>query len=1075
MTMPVLTDSSGSAAGSVAAGGMTMPVLTDSAVSAAGSAAAGGMTMPVLTDSSGSAAGPAASGEMTMPVLVSRGSAAGVASGGMTMPVLTGSRGSTAGSTARPEASSPTSVPADSFGSAVFVGPPVPKDSPSTSAPVGSAPVLADSPAATRRPLATFTRGGDPGHEPEDLPAPVASSRPFTMPKITRRIGVPAMASVTNELDSSSDLDLPQLTSLTASASIETIVAPARAPGSTRSDDVDLDLDDLRDRRPEPPARLSAAAASSSAAASLARGSLRAPRPRPLPRLPAPAPQPEPSALAHVAIVALVLAFGGLWWFYVDRGPGLRGEVEARGAAAPSWPEGYLAAQDTRLDADRVGEYRAALAEAELLGDTLGRAEAALCLHLRYGPDLIRRSAASVWRKQARPADPRTDRVAALALLAAGSVAEAEALLVGQSDARAHLYRALAAQQRGDHDAAVRAAHEALALRPGDAAAALVAITGTLAADRDTPLTDLQHAAEAHTDHPLVAQALLRALLSRGRLAEARALADRQRPVAEASDAHNAQLLVLQAEVAAAAGEARKARDLADGARSLAPQHLPTQLAQVRLLLATGDPGRAQLELTPLLRATEDTEALVLQAELALAAGNESAATRAVDRLAAVDDLDVAGRRRLTLLRGRLHGLRGRSDDAAAAFTTVLAESPDAAAAIALAELRVRTGAADPLTAVVTTEARLRKDPREVVRPQLRTLRLAHANLLVETGRKDQAIQVLDAALAADPDDNAAQLRRGTLAIEQGRSTAGRVDLLAVFDRTGGYPGLIGPLGRLHLREGDLARLAQLLAPYAEDPQASDEVVVMNALLRLAQGDRDAADQSIDKVLQRSPSSWEAHLAKARVLYERERISEAQVEVRLARPRVPDAEVELWTGKIAERSGKPQEAAVAFRRARQLDPGLLEAGYLLGRTLLAQGLTREAVNELQAVTRGPQVPVGAHLALGLALREREQSVEALQSFTRAIDHEPNPEEALYWAGRTAAELGRSEDAATHLARAVLAPAGTGWLTDAHLWLGRVQHRRGHQAEARVALGRYLQLAGPRAPARAEAQKLLRER
>ncbi|MBL8975685.1 MAG: tetratricopeptide repeat protein, partial [Myxococcales bacterium] len=414
---------------------------------------------------------------------------------------------------------------------------------------------------------------------------------------------------------------------------------------------------------------------------------------------------------------------------------------------------------------------------------------------------------------------------------------------------------------------------------------------------------------------------------------------------------------------------------------------------------------------------------------------------------------------------------------AAAVYTAALADDPAAVGpAIALAQLRVRAGASDPLAAIVRAQALLGADPRAAVRPGLRALALAHADLLVETGRKDQAIAVLDAALADDPDDNSAQLRRGVLALEQGRGAAGRADLAAVFERTGGYPGLVGPLGRLYLRDGDLAGLAELVQPHAADPDAPDDVVLMNALLRLAQGDRDAADSNVEKVLQRSPGSWEAHLVKARVLYERDRNADAAAEIRLARPRSPDAEVELWTGKIAERSGKTQDAVTAYRRARQQDPGLLEAGFLLGRALLAQGLAREAVAELQAVTRAAEVPPGAHLALGLALREREQLPEALQSFTHAIDHDPNPDEALYWAGRTAAELGRHAEAVPRLGRAVaLAGAGTSWQADAQLWLGRSLHRLGRRPEARAAFAAYLQLAGDRAAARGEVEKLLRER
>ena len=916
-----------------------------------------------------------------------------------------------------------------------------------------------------------------PAGEPDDLPTPVASSRPFTLPKLTKRITVPAATAATNELETSAELDLPQLAALSQPA-LETVVAPPRAPGPTRPDDVDLDLEDLHsEAASEPPPEPAPASVPGSTSASGVRDHLRAPPPRPrrVPVLPPTSGPREAGAGVYLTLVALGAALIGLWWFYFDRGRAAPTPAVVGDLSPGTWPESYVREQAQRLDADRAPEYLAALAEAEAQGDRLGRAEAALCMHLRYGPDLVRRSAAEVWRTQAARGDPREARVAGLAALATGEVEEAERLLGGAGeDARAHLYRALAAQQRDDHETAARAAAEALALRPNDAAAALVAATATLAARRDAPLTGLQAAVEAHPEHPLYQQALLRALIERGRLAQARALAGTLTRVEGASEAHQARVLLLKAEVAAATGEGSLALYDALEAGRLAPQDLAIQLARVRLWLASGDLGRAQQEITPWTRgAAADPEALALQAELAIQAGNESVATRALDRLAAVD----RRRGRVALLRGRVHALRGRNDEAAAAFAAALAHDPgDVAAAIALAELRVRSGAAEPLAPLLRAEEVLRADPRAARRPGLRALALARANLLVETGRKDQAVAVLDAALAADPDDNAAQLRRGVLAVEQGRTAAGRADLTAVFERTGGFPGLVGPLGRLYLRDGDLAGLAALIQPQTTEQRLPDDVVLMRALLRLAQGDRDAADEAIDRVLQRSPGSWEAHLAKARVLYERDRIPEALAEIRQARPRNPDAEVELWTGKIAERGGRLQDAAAAFRRARQLDPSLLEAAFLHGRALLAQGLAREAVAELQAVTRVTDAIPAAHFSLGLALREREQLPEALQSFLRAADHDPSPGEALYWAGRTAAEIGQPADAAQHLGRAVaLGSPGTPWLAEAQLWLGRSLHRQARRAEARASLTAYLQLAGPRAPARAEVERLLRER
>ena len=516
------------------------------------------------------------------------------------------------------------------------------------------------------------------GREPDDLPAPVASTRPFTLPPLSRRIPVPAARAATNDLENSAELDLP----IARPPAIETVVAPPRPPGTTRPDDLDLDLDDLHsEAASEPPAASSSVPAAPGAAT---RPRLRAPPPRPLPApmVASRAAPADPSAGQQLALVLLTGALLGLGWYYVDRGLGEPAPAGAGELAARTWPEGYLKTQAQRLDVDRASEYLAALAEAEAVGDPLGRAEAALCMHVRYGPDLVRRSAAAVWRRQAPSGDPRAARVAGLAALAEGQVEEAERLLAGGDDARTHLYRALAAQQRDAVEVAAREAAEALAQRSNDTAAALVAATATLAARWDAPLTGLQAALETHPGHPLYQQALLRAQIDRGRLAEARLLVDQLMPVVGASEAHQARVQLLKADLAVATGEHWRAQLEADAAGRLAPKHLPTQLARVRVLLAIGEHGRAQQEITPLARGpTAEPEALALQAELAIRAGNESVATRAIDRLA-----DVPGWR-VALLRGRVHALRGRDDEAAAAFLAALAEAPaEVDAVIALAE-----------------------------------------------------------------------------------------------------------------------------------------------------------------------------------------------------------------------------------------------------------------------------------------------------------------------------------------------------------------------------------------------------
>lgn len=958
-------------------------------------------------------------------------------------------------------------------------GPPPPiVEAPASASRSGSAPIESPAhPANLSGPqLTSASRSGASTGE-DDLPTPVVSSRPFTIPRITdkgKRIAVPSVATGTHELDSSAELDLPQILELSnLDHRADTVIASPRAPGSPRPDDVDVDLEDLHHDEPPAPPPEPAAPPPEPVDPPPSIPRTPPPRPRPLPIAPPPPAPREPNLAMRIGVAALALAGAALWWVQFTRDAAASPPPSSRVLSLETWSEIHAILQTRRLDTDRTADYLKALAEAEAHHDPLGQAEAALCMHIRYGPDPVRSSAAEVWRAQAQPADPRWQRVAGLAALARDDLDEAERLLLGD-DARTRLYRALTAQRRGDVATAANEANAAAQQRPTDVAAALLAVTTTLAARRTAPLDPLRAAAAAHADHPLYRQALVRALLDRGRLAEARTLADRIDRVANASEAHQARALTLKAEVAAAGGERSQAVWLIEKAGQLAPQDLPTQQARVRMLLAVGDRLRVQQELLALSRlAPDDPDVLALQAEAALKAENEATASRAIDRLAAIDD----DRGRVARLRGEVHAREGRVAQAIAAFTTAAAQDPtDVAAAIALATLRVRSeprSAASALATLDATRQRLQSDPRAAVRPKLRALALAHANLFAETGRKDQAIGVLDAALAADPDDNAAQLRRGVLAIDQGRGAAGRADLAAVAERTGGFPGLVEPLGRLYLRDNDLVLLAALVQPHLSDPRASDDVLVMGGLLRLAQGEVDAAEALIDRVLLRSGSVWEARLAKARVLYARGRLAEALAEVRLARPREPDAELELWTGKILERLGKPQEAASAFRKAHQLDPSLHEAGFLHGRALLAQGLARDAITELTTVTAATDAYPAAFVSLGLALRERDQKEEALANFLRAALLDPTSGEAAYWAGRTRAELGRPADALYHLRRAVLAQNPGPWHADAHLWLARALIKQGQRDEATSMYTTYLRLAGPRAPARAEAEKLSR--
>jgi tetratricopeptide (TPR) repeat protein len=907
-------------------------------------------------------------------------------------------------------------------------------------------------PTPTPTPTSAPEAEAEAGCVEDDLPAPVATTRPFTLPRITvePRMVVSAPLDSGHELENSAELELPGLSEISMIA----------AQLGSRSEDVEVDLADIRAPTRELPTQPDA------------------PRAQPRPQLQSRRSTvvltpvaPEPGPLAYAGLVALGLALVASWWFYFSQAQETSLVVGTYASKMLSDPAA-LRERDELLaplfDEDTLESYLAAMALAEQHDDPLGRAEAALRIHLRHGPDPVRQAQAEVWLARMTGRESyRAQRVRGLAAIARGEHRLAQSLLADADEPGAALYRGLLARETGDFAAAAEHASQAMSLRPGDQTARWLALATELAKDRRATLDPLRTAADQQPPRPALQLLLIDALIDRGRLNEARKRLEALAREPGSSDAHQARILLRHARVAVASVEASRGVFAVDEALKLAPHDPEVVHAALRVLIEA-DQARAQQGLTARLRdAPDDREAMLLQAELALRAGNESAATRAIEKLAAEPELHTES----VFFRGRLALLANQADEAARQFLAAAsADPPHVRAAIEYARLRPRESEA---RALLERLYDLRsRDPSEGARADLRALALARANLRVELGRREAAVEVLDGALALDPDDNAAQLRRGVLALETGRADAGRVDLLAVYERTGGFPGLIGPLSRLYIRSGELRALEAMLQPLI-DSRAPDEVVLALARLRLAQEGLEAAESLTDQILLRDPNSWEGHLLKAKVLLARGEPELAQAALRLSRPRHPSADVELTAGKIAERSGRLQEALTSYRRAHQLAPTLHEAGYLYGRALLLLGRTQEAVTELTAVTRATEAFPAAFVALGQALHERGNFEEGRRQLQRAVTLAPNQGEAHYWLGRCEFDLELHAEAVLSLGRAIhSAPPGSIWLADAHLWLARASEARGDLTASRAAYQEFLRLAGSTAPARREAERAL---
>jgi tetratricopeptide (TPR) repeat protein len=111
----------------------------------------------------------------------------------------------------------------------------------------------------------------------------------------------------------------------------------------------------------------------------------------------------------------------------------------------------------------------------------------------------------------------------------------------------------------------------------------------------------------------------------------------------------------------------------------------------------------------------------------------------------------------------------------------------------------------------------------------------------------------------------------------------------------------------------------------------------------------------------------------------------------------------------------PVEAAMAYRRALELDPAHVEANLNLGRLAHEQGdVTAAEMCYRRALAADPQCAV-AHYNLGVALQDRHDLDGAIDAYRIVIRIDPNYAEAHYNLARIYEGLDRPAEALRHFA------------------------------------------------------------
>jgi tetratricopeptide (TPR) repeat protein len=380
----------------------------------------------------------------------------------------------------------------------------------------------------------------------------------------------------------------------------------------------------------------------------------------------------------------------------------------------------------------------------------------------------------------------------------------------------------------------------------------------------------------------------------------------------------------------------------------------------------------------------------------------QTLATGAPDELAAwqvLAELAQAGghpERAEPALRAALDTESGRLDLYPLLASSAAARGDEAEALRLLRELALRSGAAAP--------------------------RVSLARFLAARERRDEAIAELDSALVQQPDDPTLRLAHAELLLDAEQLEAAEQALERFAALRASEPRTELLRARLALARGDAADARTRLEKLAPELDTSATQYWLGRALE-AGGDRAGAAHRYRLSAARdatAPGPWLELLRLARQRGDPRESAQAAAALLQRAPGLIDG----WEGLVdaAIQAGRHDAALETAQRSAALLPQRFETSVLMARALRASGRAEEAQAELERASErfgdAPQLAAERVLALGLSGRLEEAIAEA----QRAIAAHPEVADLHYAVAGVLFNAGRAEEGAAAVDRALaLAP------------------------------------------------------
>ena len=326
--------------------------------------------------------------------------------------------------------------------------------------------------------------------------------------------------------------------------------------------------------------------------------------------------------------------------------------------------------------------------------------------------------------------------------------------------------------------------------------------------------------------------------------------------------------------------------------------------------------------------------------------------------------------------------------------------------------------------------------------PQLLT---QMAGILASAGKSEQALVLLDKAIANDPERGESYFPKGLILLNQkkvaeaeqaikkglqfssdspigyyylGRISveAGNIDqAIANFERAATVNPSFEPaylaLASLHESRQDKDKAIAVLKRYLTqvNPRNKD---VRQHLVQLYISTKDYAGgmAELEKMLEENPGDLDAQLRMALILGEKKEYAKAIAKLNdILKAKPAELKVRDYLGYLYEEAKDFPKAMETYRYNLHLDPKFADSHIHLGVLLYRLKQFPDAVTHLnEAVRLTPKQPE-PHLVLGLAHLQSDQFEKASQAFEEGIRHNPKSADLHFNLGTAYDKLNRFED------------------------------------------------------------------